>query len=522
MKFTHRSSAVAVGLAACLLSPVELSAQRSWQTQAAVQLPVNIPRFAVVASPTTVQAGAVFRVRVSYLDGTGSKTAAPADVDVLLTLTTLSTMLEAKRASAGGASPAGPLESQKLTLPAAQPVLQVRAIFPRGRDAAEFSVTSNRVGDVRVFVESVGGGQRVQPGSALVTVARDLEPLRKREGPDVLRISWQPPVLPDAMYLRFKDSGQDVVRRGRELVRPFFVALELVEHGEARPVLPPDGRDLAVDLTIVNGHGRFDKQSLVIPADSVNSRESAELLSSTGGTIEMTARSLRRDVREARGSFTFEPGARATRLDIRPLSDSALANGLDPIAVEVTAVFEENGRKTIMKAEDEGLAERSVTFRFAGGSAHLKGGATWTRIPSKDSSIVVEMVANGPARNLVIQANSGNGLGEPIAGEARVSFKLPWWQLACAVIGGMLIPIVRRARAQIAIGALAGTIFYVAAFFGALATGQFNLGAIAIVLTKLPTENILAALVLGIVGYLALKTGLQRRRHYAPPKAAAV
>src|SRR5262245_10884259 len=413
MAFTRRPFA-AVVIAACLLSATGMSAQRSWQTQAAIQLPVNIPRFAVAASPTTVQAGTAFRVRVEYLDGRGHKAPAPADVGVLLTLTTLSTLVGPKRAAAGGATGPAPRDGQKLALGGAPPVPAVGASFPRGTDGAEFSVTSNRVGDVRLFVESAGSGERVQPGSALVTVARDLVPLRKRDEPRVLLVSWQPPALPDAVYLRFKDSGQDVIRRGRDLVRPFFVSLELVEGGQARPVLPPEGRDLAVDLTIVKGQGIFDKQSLVIPGDSVNSRESAELLSSTGGTIEMAARSLRSDVREARGSFTFEPGARATRLDIRPLSDSALANGLDPIAVEVTAVFEENGRTTIMKAEDEGLGDRGVTFRFTGGSAHLKGGGTWARIPPKESSLVVEVVASGPARRLTIQANSGNGLGEPI------------------------------------------------------------------------------------------------------------
>ena len=106
-------------------------------------------------------------------------------------------------------------------------------------------------------------------------------------------------------------------------------------------------------------------------------------------------------------------------------------------------------------------------------------------------------------------------------GEATVSFDLPWLQLLFAAVGGLLLPgINRKPPAAIALGSLGGLILYVLVFFGAVATGIFDIGRLAVAITKLPSENVLAAGVLGVVGYLATQKAFDLRKTVAKPKAS--
>jgi fluoride ion exporter CrcB/FEX len=57
---------------------------------------------------------------------------------------------------------------------------------------------------------------------------------------------------------------------------------------------------------------------------------------------------------------------------------------------------------------------------------------------------------------------------------------------------------------KLAQGLVGGGIIFVLALFGAILSGPQRFGPISIVLTKLPTENVLASFVLGFLGSFLL------------------
>jgi hypothetical protein len=321
---------------------------------------------------------------------------------------------------------------------------------------------------------------------------------------------------PTRVKLVFLDSGRDVVRRAGQLTQGFQVSLETDDGAFAAP-----DSDLQVDLRVHKGRARFEPQSLTIPANQSLSAE-ADLLSSLGGQVEIRARSRVPEIAEARREYTFEPGLRTTDLEITAGSPSALANGLDEIPIDVQAVFRRpNQQNVVVRAEQEELEGRVVSFRVKSGSARFVGGTNQITIPKNESSGRVVIVGTSPSRSVVIEARSSNGLEENVTGETTVAFYLPWWQLLFAAIGGLLLPAInRKAPASIALGSLGGVILYLFIFFGAVATGIFNVGPWAVAVTKLPSENVLAAAVLGVIGYMSTRRAFDPNKGRAKPKPA--
>jgi len=79
---------------------------------------------------------------------------APSTLGLLLTITTLPTLQQARWASAVPSTGLGKtlssLDGQNLSLRAAQSVLSVPSVFPVGRSDVGFQLTSHNVGEVRL------------------------------------------------------------------------------------------------------------------------------------------------------------------------------------------------------------------------------------------------------------------------------------------------------------------------------------------------------------------------------------
>jgi hypothetical protein len=496
--------AAAIVLVGCLIPQAPAEAQKP------LPVPPGTPHFAVVAEKTTVGVGKALDVKLELQDAQGRRMTAPFAVDIVLTITTLPSLQRAREEASrirpgAAASPPATLDGRTFVLGPEQTVLRVPAILPRGQGALGFALTSQRPGDLTIYVESVSKWQ-VLTGSAFIIATEPLRRMQKEEAAAIQRIAWRPQG-PGHARLKFKDSGLDVVLEGRDFVRPFSVGLQ---DDSGRWMLPPSGTPLTIQLSVTSGSANFDRRSLTIdPADPI-SRDQTKLRSSIGGTVEMTAQSVDRDIADARERFTYELGARATRLDVQPVSTSALANGLDPITVDVSAIYDDGTQAgRVMTAAQEGLSERRVLITFTGGSASQK--STELSIPKDATSQRVNVVSSRHSRRLAVNAKSINGFQQVITGKTEVQFDLPWSQLAAAIAGGVLVPLIFRATLmRVLLGGTGGALLYILMFFGAVLTGEHSLGKIAVALTQLPTENVFAAFALGVLGYVLVSPALPK------------
>jgi hypothetical protein len=115
---------------------------------------------------------------------------------------------------------------------------------------------------------------------------------------------------------------------------------------------------------------------------------------------------------------------------------------------------------------------------------------------------------------------------------ATVTFVMPWMLVLTATVGGFLGALVgtgtetfiaawwHQMIGHVLTGALIGLVFYVLALFGIIA----SIPAMSIPLERLPTTNMLGALVLGFFGGLWGRAWLARpngSRTATPPPTAA-
>jgi len=117
-------------------------------------IPSGAPRFAIIAERTTVALGKPAAISVELRNSGGRKMNAPSTLGLLLTITTLPTLQQARWASAVPSTGLGKtlssLDGQNLSLRAAQSVLSVPSVFPVGRSDVGFQLTSHNVGEVRL------------------------------------------------------------------------------------------------------------------------------------------------------------------------------------------------------------------------------------------------------------------------------------------------------------------------------------------------------------------------------------
>jgi hypothetical protein len=472
-------------------------------------------RFVLQRKSATIVPGSVAEIEIELQSFTGKKVDSARDLPTRITVTTLESLAQA-RAMLGPATPekaTKSLDRAQLTLPAKSSVLQQWGIFPRGEGDIKVKVALHQPGLVRVFVEAEG----VASGATIIAVGRvKTSPLSSVEpaGPRLILASFQPNP-PRPLRLRFFDLGNDVWRSQEGFSNEFAVGLETLAGDPMAPAMP-----LIIRLEVAKGTARFVHPQLSIAAGSILS-ENAELRSKRGGEVTLRANAASDKVAPSDYAFAFALAPHAEKLQVLPSSPSALANGLSPIYLTIKAIETpaDGAAPRVMTASREGLAAgRPVSLRFENGACWFvdvpKASApensqaaakiTDVMIPAEAQMASVAVYCSQQASNLKVIAEASNALDERIEGSATMSFSLPVIQLVLAVLGAMVLPVIwRLGWTRVLVAALVGGVVYTVFFVGAVATGNFNLGAIAISLTKLPTENVLAAFALGVLGYLA-------------------
>jgi hypothetical protein len=525
-------------VATCLLSSAPLDGARQAAGRAVQRAPTfkdvqpGQHRFVLKRKTATVAPGGVAELDIELQSFAGTKVDAASNLPTRITVTSLDTLAQA-RAALGPLTPdraKTSLDGAKLTLPATSTVAQLWGLFPRGEGDIEVKVTLHRPGLVRVFVEAEG----VASGAAIIAVGRPKMyevATDDDDRPRLIFASFQPP-LPRSLRLRFIDLGNEVWRSQEGFSNEFAVGLETVAGDPTAPTTP-----LTIRLEVARGSARFVRPLLSIAAGSILS-ENAELRSKRGGEVTLRARAASDKVEPSDYPFAFATAPHSAKLQVVPSWPSALANGLSPIYLTIKAIETptDGAEHRVMTASREGLANgRPVSLRFENGTCwfvdvpkspapeNTQGPAKITEvvIPAEAQMASVAVYCSQHAGNLKVVAEAHNGLEERIEGTTTVSFNLPLVQLSLAVLGAIVLPVIwRLGWTRVLVAALVGAVCYTVFFVGAVLTGHFNLGVIGISLTKLPTENVLAAFALGVLGYLAAGPLLPEKASTTPQPAA--
>lgn len=487
-------------------------------------------RFVLQRKAATIAPGGVASIDIELQTFAGKKVNAARDLPIRITITTLETLAQA-RAALGSPTPdraTTSLDGARLALPPKSSVVQQSGVFPRGEGDIQVEVTLHQPGLVRVFVEADG----VASGATIVAVGRPKMSPASRAEPDEPRLifaSLQPTRL-HSHRLKVIDVGNDVWRSQDGFSNDFMVQLETLD-GVPTTLSTP----LTVIMEVTKGTARFVRPQLRIPAGEVLS-ESAELRSKRGGEVTLRANAASNTVAPSDYPFAFATVPYAAKLQVVPSWPSALANGSSPIYLTIKAIETPDGAPPrVMTASREGLgAARPVSLRFENGTCWFvdtaktptpEGGQGTGRItdvviPADAQMASVAVYCSRPASALKVVAEAFNAVNEPIEGSATVRFSLPWGQLFAAIVGAIVLPAFRRQGARAFVAAAVGAIVYIFLFVGAVTTANLSLGAIAISLTKLPTENEWAAFALGMVVYLAVSSRLPAAAPKAPKPAA--
>jgi len=494
-------------LATCLLISL-LGAQ-----PVAAQSYPNLPsRIIVSSSARTLRVGQLVEIRIALLDEQDQGTAASQDIPINLICTKFKDLSSAKN----NASENIALVNGVLTLPLGKvSTVQTSFAIPRGESGATLRFRSQQAGAIRIFAES----EKLVTGSTLIAVVGG--PSQSAHASAFRTISFQEESSP-AYALSIEKGGLEkpTLNGKREWVYNLNVLLTSSE----TPVEATE--PIKVYLKIESGTATAPTNPVVIPPGDASS-DVIELRSSVGGEVKVSARAaLGRQfpISPAQAIFEFPEARRATKLLVDALPPAAMANGLEAIQVRVRAVDEANNP---IRAEDEGLPSRDVIFRLEGKAFGIKfdKGVTKVTIPKNEVVAAISIFGSSPIDGTKIIAESENGLGIAINGSTKVQFNFPWWQLGLAILGGALVPPLRRVmlsscrttrrrrprsiRLKLTdlakrglVGVLIGGLFFVMFFFGAAIMDGFNWNGITINLTRLPLQNGVAAFAIGIFGSL--------------------
>jgi hypothetical protein len=272
-------------------------------------------------------------------------------------------------------------------------------------------------------------------------------------------------------------------------------------------------------LKIESGQGTLSTTSVRIAKGQPMS-DVIELRTSTGGDVNVSARVVRTgqfSISPAQATCQFQKGKRATKLLVSAVPSAALANGMEAIQLQVKAVDDGNNP---IRAEDEGLSSRDVTFKFEGRAFGLKfdKGITKITIPKGEVAAVVSIFGSSSTVGAKVIAESENGSRKAIMGVTGIEFKFPWWPLGFAMLGGLIVALLRpiilskrprqfdkmRDPAMCLLGLIIGIILFVLFFYGAGAMSGFKWNGITIDLARLPLQNVVAAFTIGVFGSLLI------------------
>ena len=150
--------------------------------------------------------------------------------------------------------------------------------------------------------------------------------------------------------------------------------------------------------------------------------------------------------------------------------------------------------------------ERKIFFHFIGDSQGVKfeNGKGEVTIPKGSTEGTIKLFTGRSVSNLKVMAESWNGLRDKITSAAegvRITFYFPWIQLLCALVGGLVFPLLgKQDRRGLAKGVVIGGVFFGLALFGAILSIPQRLGPVSVAVVKLPTENFFASFILGFLG----------------------
>lgn len=466
-------------------------------------------------------------LRVALLDQKSGATPANRDTFINLIATKATDINRAKSdASAAANTRPNGQGGGVLTLPAKSNTVQMTIVVRRGQSEVVVPFVSQQSGTVRLYAES----ERLVTGSALIAVvAQTNRVMRTRarlagrtQTNSFTPVAFQPArtaqPAPDKiegvpLQLSLEAEGTDVppIIDG-EWVRKLSVMLKSGEE------LVPADEEVSVKLRIDKGAGNLSKWIVTIPKDGVIS-EVVELHTRTGGDIEVSARLIRRGAFApafVRTVFNFPSTRRATKLLIDAIPLTALANGIQPIKLQVRAVDDDNNP---IRSEDEGMDARRVVFSLQGTTLGIRfdNDLTAITIPPNEEVAEVKVFGAYPVAGTKVIAESANSTsGGVLKGSSEIMFLFPWWQLSCAVLGGLIIPLMNRFLRQqpqpltpkriykylleSASGGVIGGIFFGLVFFGAVVMNEIKWGGVPLMLTNLPVQNAFAALLIGLIG----------------------
>jgi hypothetical protein len=461
----------------------------------------------------TFYVGKKGKFNIVLLDQYGNRLDSPADLRTTITVTTLDTLdqakewLAARRTAQKASQQALVSRGRYIQFARGQQVSQVTIIHRRGEEDESIDLLSNQSGRLHIYVES----QNIAIGEAVVIVLEP-KPTKQRPGHGfssalaaaIVPISWQND-QEDQLKLDIVPSKPIIQTSQGEQIGFFQVELQSARGNE--PVSAP--QDIVVILRVEDGYAYLVPMTLTIPKGDVITNKQTELRTRPGGLITISANTSRinniRIIPVSR-TYEFKPGIHSTSLSVQKQRESAYANGQDEVELRVEALQDARA----ITPEEEGMDERKISFRFIGDArgVRFENGKSELSIPKGQHTGTIKLFSRRSVSDLKVVAESWNGLRDRItSGDdgVPVSFSFPWFQLLCAMAGGVMFPLLRtRDRMKLAQGTVAGVVVFGLALFGAILSDPQKLGAISITLTKLPTENALASFILGFLGSVFL------------------
>ncbi|HKQ05148.1 MAG TPA: hypothetical protein VJ464_08460 [Blastocatellia bacterium] len=513
-----------------------LSLLMGWPGAQAQSLQKMALRYVVETKETaTFYLGKEGKINLALLDQNGYRVKAPRAFRTTITATTFDGLDQAKSLLASrsikqqaqlnkqAANNNTISATRRLVLGQGQQAAQIVINHGQGEDDKNAYIVSYQPGRVQVFVESdgVATGQAViivlDPRRALSKPAQQARPAPPDAG--LMPIFWQ---NPHSAQFRLELTPSKLlaqIEKGEQVGK-----LQVALRSAVGDDYPPAPEDLQIILKVEDGNARFEPNVIKIPRNQAISPEAAVLRTRPGGRISVSAYALSaNNYLPARQDYNFVPGVRTTDLTVRQQRNSAFANGLDEIELRVEAL--QDGR--VIAPEDEGMDERLITFTLSGDTRGIRfeNGKSELHIPKGQTSGTIKLFSSRPIGDFKVVGSTLNGLRETIVSEemaAPLSFSFPWLQLFFAIAGGSVMPLLRRqSRLKIMQGLVLGAVFFGLALFGAIVSNPQTVGAVSIVVTKLPTENFFASFILGFLGSLLLGINFTRRRRAGAKRKAA-
>jgi len=495
----------------------------------------NIPTKLVVSSAQrTVGVREQTELRIRLLDQTGNETAATYDTNVTLIATRQKDIDTAKREGKGHAS----LQRHgTLALPGGVNTVQTAVTIRQGQAATAVRFSSEHSGLVRIYAEN----EKLVTGATLIAVVDKTGKASPRDGATAdagifkLASLQETPALaaPAAPQCRLSiepvGETNPVLNERKEYVRSFTLVLR--KPGSEDTCRAP--QDIKVHLSVVGG-AVPSKNLIIIPKGEVidPSLEDIEVRTKSGGSIEVAAMLMTGSelvLPAPKVVLDFPTNIRATKLLVRALRPTAMANGVESITLLISPVDAGNN---LVRNQYEGLKTRNIALRIASPTPGLKfNGATIIQFKKDDEFVEASVVSSYPVVGARIIAESLNGDQQWISGEGKVEFCFPWPQLGGAMFGGLMFPLLltvfpgkqreqrfnggklRMTSIYGVAGLFLGGLAFALVFFGAFKATEFNFNGMLITIARLPIHSAFAACAIGFFGSIMLASGLAFKEH---------